>query len=347
MAISGAGRTKSWTGLVIIGVGITVAVVAAPFLIDNNAPAQALLGLLVTFITTLVSIVATKKQSAQDSQDELTRYGLQAWRNLDGLAIKVSTQIPGSKSDAQVLEQWLLDIDQAKWAWRDLLREVFDLQKRLELETEEVAAKYKREKSQTQDPAKLESIEVEQRLELAKLAAKAPLPMKVPVELPCPTCGERVNAQLGEFPGATAHANCPSCGARFPVHRESDGSAFIGGQRNTVPIEFPCPKCNISSSAYAPNDGATEFVQICPGCQTHIGVSGTAKAFTTSDLGALNAQMTCPHCNAKSNIWITPGRNVRFIANCQSCGSAAQIEGTSTDFQVTRPGGGLFGRNAT
>jgi len=114
-------------------------IIGGPLLLAGNPEAQALLGILVALMTTVASIVATRAYARAQAQDQLTRYGLQAWRNLDALSLKLTKRIGTDGVDTFPLEEWLLDVDQAKLAWRDLLREVFELQHRLESETEEVA----------------------------------------------------------------------------------------------------------------------------------------------------------------------------------------------------------------
>lgn len=324
-----------WISVGVFGTAIVATVLAAPFLIGGNAVGQSLFGLLITLLTTLIAVFASRQYSKREAQGELTRYGLQAWRNLDGLAIKLSKRIESSDVGDPQLEQWLLDVDQAKWAWRDLLREVFDLQKRLELETEEVAAKFKREIGEAADPALKEQLESEQKLALAKLSAKAPLPLRVPAKTRCPSCSSDVVAQVGESAGDTAHAQCTRCGARFPVHRQADGSVFVGGQAERVKIAVACPACSEPISIAAPWGESVEFVRTCPHCQTHYRFVGSAKEQSLADLGRINAKAKCPRCASENDIWVSPNRPVRFALPCRSCGQGIQIEGTREQFRVS------------
>ena len=316
---------------------IVLIVLAAPFLIKENATAQSLFGLLVAIVTTLLSIYATRHFSKRQTQDELTRYGLQAWRNLDGLAIKLSKRIESSDQSDPQLEQWLLDVDQAKWAWRDLLREIFDLQKRLELETEEVAAKFKLDIGKESDPVVREQLEAEQKLALAKLSARAPLPLRVPVKVQCPTCQADVIVSLGEAAGDTAHTACAKCMSRFPVHRQIDGSTTVGGQAERVKASVSCPSCKGTIMLPVPWGEEVEFVRACPHCQAHFRFAGTARAHKLEDLGKVNAKATCPTCKADNELWLSPDHSVRFLVSCRECRNRIQIEGNRESFTAKLP----------
>ena len=115
------------------------AIFAGPFVISTNSLAQGFFGLLTTAVATGIGIWASWRYSKSSDRERLTRYGLLAWRNIDALSVKVRQQIQIGSANPDVMESWLLDVDQAKWAWRDLLRELFELQERLQLEREEIA----------------------------------------------------------------------------------------------------------------------------------------------------------------------------------------------------------------
>lgn len=170
-------RARMPARVIVGGFVIACALIAGPFLIQGSALALALFGVLVAFLTTLLSVYATHWYSERTHKGDLTRCGLQAWRNLDSLQIKVSqqTRVPGI--DERVLAGWLLDIDQAKWAWQDLLREVFELQSRLQAETNEVAAKYKPQIESAVSPAAKSQLNLMRAAELAGLSSRAPLPL--------------------------------------------------------------------------------------------------------------------------------------------------------------------------
>lgn len=129
---NGNSNLKKYWPWVVIAVVILIGSAIAPIVFSGNSAALGIFGVLLTFVTTLFSVLATKYYAEMDHQNTLTRYGLQAWRNLDSLAIKVEKAIERNDPENHQLEEWLLDIDRAKLGWRDLLQEVFALQERLE-----------------------------------------------------------------------------------------------------------------------------------------------------------------------------------------------------------------------
>ncbi len=101
---------------------------AAPFFLTANPLAQLFFNLSLAMITTLVSVYATRFYSLTQVREDLTRYGLQAWRSLDSLQVKISQHLGTNVIPQATLHAWILDVDGAKWAWRDLLRGLFEVQ---------------------------------------------------------------------------------------------------------------------------------------------------------------------------------------------------------------------------
>jgi len=325
--------------LVLGGLVIAGALLVGPFVLQGNELALALFGVLVALLTTLLSVYATHWYAESSSKGELTRYGLQAWRNLDSLQIKVSQQTGVSGLDDRVLAGWLLDIDQSKWAWQDLLREVFDLQARLQAETNEVAARYKPQIESAVSPAVKSQLELKQASELAGLASKAPLPLRVPVDVTCPRCRSAVTGHLGQSTGETAWPICRSCQYRFPIHRQPDGGVKVG-EPDKVAITVKCPACQSEMRLWVSEERDILFVTSCPSCKTHIQFDGTAGDHSLKDLKVTNAEFACPECGKNSPVWVSPGRRVRFLANCELCKTLVQIvsDGETVHANKVEPG---------
>jgi hypothetical protein len=238
--------------LVVLGL-----IVGATFLPSQSA--QILAGILGTVIATLVSVFASYHFSAaaagRGAKDELTRYGLLAWRNLDSLQLKLDQQLQQpAPVTPDTLRSWSLDVDQAKWAWRDLLRDVFALQERLQAETVELARKF-REEMQKAAPAERPRLEAEHQLQLARLQSSSPLPLRIPGEVPCPNCGGLVSVLVGRNTGDTHTLRCPSCKRMFHAHRNADGSLFVrrSGHHFGATPATPAPA---ASGAAKPGAGA-------------------------------------------------------------------------------------------
>lgn|GEM_PF-6432605 len=215
------------SGIIIVGL-----VIGGSFIDDRVG--QILAGLLTAIITTLVSVFATYHSSnaaqSRAAKDELTRYGLLAWRNLDSLQLKVRQELEQTKPEnSKTLNGWLLDIDQAKWAWQDILREVFDLQERLQAETYELARDYK-EKIGAAKPSDRLKLEAEKQAHFARLITSSPLPLKIPAEVSCPNCSNPVAIMIGQNTGDTSTLRCPTCRRGFHAHRAADGSLFTRKQ---------------------------------------------------------------------------------------------------------------------
>jgi hypothetical protein len=211
-------------------IAISALVVGAPFLPDRSA--QILAGVLTTVVTTFVGVYATYHSASASSRrifnEELTRYGLLAWRNVDSLEIKLQAalQQPGPTLARDSVKEWLLDIDQAKWAWQDILREVFDLQQRLQAETYELAQEYREKIRSTQDPFERHRLAVEQQVKLVSLASSSPLPIRVPIDVRCPNCGADTAVSVGPNSGDSDTTRCSACRRLFHAHRASDGRLF-------------------------------------------------------------------------------------------------------------------------
>lgn len=317
---------------------VAVAVVAGPFVIRGNELALGLFGLIVAFATTLISVYATKWYAEASARDELTRYGLQAWRNLDSLQVKVSQQINDSEVEDRVLAGWLLDIDQAKWAWQDLLREVFKLQARFETETSEVASRYKAQIHSAMSPEAKSELESKQAAELATIASKAPLPLRVPAEVVCPRCKAQVTARLGQSSGDTAWPVCGTCQLRFPIHRQPDGGIRIGEAESKAEVLAKCPRCTGDLRLWIPKGRSILFISICPHCKTHVQFNGTAESHQLEDLKVTNTEFTCPECGGEYSGWVSPGRPVRFLTSCEVCHKPVQVVSDGSNAVAVKAG---------
>jgi transcription elongation factor Elf1 len=306
--------------------------VASPFVFGDNAEATAVFGLLLVFMTTLASVLATRYYARVTFQDTLTRYGLQAWRNLEALSLKIQKTLAGGVADDTRLEEWLLDVDQAKLGWRDLLQHVFALQERLERESSEIAIKYQKQLDAAQSAEERAKIEILKEQELAEKSSRAPLPMRMPVIVNCPECGEKMSTLLGTNPSDTRWLDCPSCNLHFPVHRARDGEAKIGGTKSKA-TSIKCPSC--STQNQLKNKRSAGIIE-CSECSTHILYSGSPGHEKVEDLGVTNSDIECPYCTEKQTIWINPTKPVQFFAACTSCNNAIQVEGTSAEHTVSK-----------
>lgn len=217
-SLSSLRQMRSW--LFLAAALVVVLIIGGAFLKDRVA--QVLTSVLTAVITTLVSVFATYHSSAaskgQKAKEELTRYGLLAWRNLNSLQLKVKEQSRlGQAIGKETLEAWLLDIDDAKLAWQDLLRETFLLQQRLQIEISEFAREYA-EKLRQARPEDRPRLHAEHQAELANLLTQAPLPVRIPTEVQCPNCGASVTAWIGHNSGDSHTLLCPVCRRRFHSH---------------------------------------------------------------------------------------------------------------------------------
>jgi len=203
---------------------LLVAIVGGPFLIQGNALAQGLYGLITTAIATGIGVWASWNYSRSSDKERLTRYGLLAWRGLNSLQVKVTEQLGAQSIPEPTLHAWIMDIDGAKWAWQDLLRELFQLQDRLQGETDEVVQKYKEAIAASSSMEERSNLETRQVAELAQLAARAPLPIKLSEEVVCPKCETRMMARVGSASGDSGWPVCPNCQTRLAVFRQSDGT---------------------------------------------------------------------------------------------------------------------------
>ena len=310
---------------------LTISLVVAPFLLKNNYEAQILYNFVVVIVTTLISVYFSIYSARAQSQDELTRYGLQAWRNLDSLSVKVSRQLGRKGADERPLHEWLLDVDQAKLAWRDLLREVFELQSRIEAETEEIAYKYKLELAEAKTPADRLQLEQRQAIEIARKQKEAPLPLKVPVKVACPKCESEVVGLIGQNQGDTVWLVCDRCNVPFAVQRMGEsvrvGSTFFGPDQD-VAILLECPACKERQEVRVPATRPVEFVRQCRKCKNFIGFKGNASEFELSEKEH-NATYKCPYCQSENCLWVAPGKVVRFYKTCEACRQVVSITGSS------------------
>ncbi|WP_342594991.1 hypothetical protein AAGT95_20585 [Salinicola lusitanus] len=266
--------------LVVVGLITFVAIIVGPFVIQGNSVAQALFGLITTAIAAGIGVWASWVYSRNADKERLTRYGLLAWRNIDALSVKLRQQMQSGPARAEVLESWLLDIDSAKWAWRDLMREVFELQERLTLETEEVALEYKQKIGAAADQDERIKLENEFRLALARIRNRAPLPINERELIACPNCGSEVSTSLGSENGSTAWPECDGCGALFPVHRKNDGEVSVNSDAAKLPVRRNCPGCQTQLMWRIPTMKKVHFLFTCPDCDSSIQCDGSARNFT-------------------------------------------------------------------
>ncbi|KAB2888131.1 MAG: hypothetical protein F9K32_17565 [Desulfobulbaceae bacterium] len=326
---------SSYWWLALIAAVIFIGSAASPFVFSNNPQATAVFSVLLTFITTTASILATKYYAKMDYQNTLTRYGLQAWRNLDSLAIKVEKAINRDTIESFQLEEWLLDIDRAKLGWRDLLQELFALQERLEKESSEIAVRYQEQLKSASTPEEVNKIQKEREDALAEKSAKAPLPLRLPVSVPCPECGTEQTGLLGTNSADTGWILCVKCNVKFAVHRAIDGSVRVGGTLKGPKKDTPltCPDCNYENSIDAKK---TAGIILCDTCNTHILYSGSKGKFKVESLGVTNSEISCPYCNEKQQIWINPTREVAFLTSCKKCNLPVQISGSKDNIHTSK-----------
>jgi transcription elongation factor Elf1 len=258
------------------------AILIGPFLISDNSVAQALFGIITTALATGIGVWASWNHAKSADQERLTRYGLLAWRNIDALSVKLRQQMLHGSAKPEVLESWLLDIDGAKWAWRDLLREVFELQERLTLETEEVALEYKQKIGSATDETERIKLENEFRLAMVRIRNRAPLPIAEKELVDCPNCGAEVAATLGSENGSTTWPECDRCGALFPIHRKSDGEVSVNAEASKLLVKDDCPSCGAPQSWKVPSHKPVRFLFRCTQCDRSMQCDGTSQEFRVS-----------------------------------------------------------------
>jgi hypothetical protein len=328
----------SWVipAVAVLLVLVAVLVFVMPFVLVGNASAQIFAGIVLTILSTLASVICTYFYSRQQHQDELTRYGIQAWRSLDALAIKLSQHVGDDTWDSDTLRGWLLDVDGAKWAWRDLLREVFELQSRLEEEKDEIATKFRQQIEQADSPSARMQLETEQSRALRQLAARAPLPMSLPEEADCPNCGTHLAADLGTASGDTRWVTCGNCDCRFAIHRQADGTVKIGAAARWRVFSEACPSCGDDVKLSVPEGRHVEFATKCNGCGHHLQFSGLSQDHEFVDLGTDNISFVCPACSGEVTAWISPRGVASFKTPCPRCNGMLTISGSPERFEVTR-----------
>ncbi|WP_136256581.1 hypothetical protein [Metallibacterium scheffleri] len=263
-------------------IAILMAIFIGPFVISGNSLAQAMYGLLTAAVATAIGVWASWNYSRNSDKERLTRYGLLAWRNVDALSVKVRQQIQVGSANIDMLQSWLLDIDQAKWGWRDLLRELFELQERLELEREEISQKYKDKIDATESESERKKLEGQSRIELAKISARAPLPIPEKQQVACPSCGNSVEFILGTETGASAWPMCDGCGAIFPVHRKSETDVAVNADALKLPVSKNCPHCSATNEWKIPVNRSVHFLYHCTSCFKAMQCHGTASDFTVT-----------------------------------------------------------------
>tara|TARA_E500000318_G_C3554438_1_gene210422 strand:+ start:185 stop:1012 length:828 start_codon:yes stop_codon:yes gene_type:complete len=271
-------------GFGVFGIIVLILVVLGPFVASENHLAQSLYGVIVTCVATGLGIWASKIFGSRTDKEHLTRYGLSAWRNLDSLSVKIRQRLNSEIDSSEVIEAWLLDVDQAKLAWKDLLHEVFDLQKRLEAESEEVALKYKEQMERAESDKEKHDLERKKRAELTKINSKAPLPIKKYEVCACPSCGASIEFKLGDEKNSTAWPICKECGATFPVHRQSEDDFVVNENAMKVPVRRTCADCGYEMIFSIPTTRNISFSHSCPSCQSGLKCSGRATSFEVSKI---------------------------------------------------------------
>lgn len=266
----------------IAAVVVLILVLAGPFFTKDNTVATSLYGLITAALATGVGIWASWKYSQNSDKDRLTRYGLQAFRNVEGLSLKVKQKVQAGSADVETLESWLYDIDQAKWSWKDLLRDLFELQERLKLEQEEIGQRFQRRIDSTTDPTERKRLEEERGLEIAKIGSKSPLPITTYETVDCPNCGQMVTIQLNGEAGASAWPTCESCGALFPIHRLADSRIYINDEALKVPVSKQCPNCSFSNTLKVPPLKEVHFRGRCKQCGENFQCDGNANNLEVS-----------------------------------------------------------------
>ena len=328
-------------------------VLVVPFTISDNAAAQILFSVLLALVTTIVSIVETRKSAKDQLQGELTKYGLQAFRYLENLSRKIRTRRMSLNAplSTELLDAWLndiqSDIDHAKQTWQDLLREQPRLTRRLEgLEQLDI------EIDTTQDPLERAQLMRHRDQEIALLASGSPL-IPIPVDIPCPYCRSTVRAELGKHRGDTSRPSCNNCHRRFFIHRQMNGGVAYGGDiaanrpRECEWVSLKCPnvECKKDMRVELPLYGSVLFETECRECGTHVQISGNCDRNSAVSLGKENATMKCPSCQNESSVWISP-QGARFLKRCGHCGKSVEIEGTPQDFQLSMASAELPSDNA-
>ncbi len=325
-----------WYFTIIILVFVFLPFLLSPLFLGNNAIAQLFFNFLLALITIFVSAYVTHVYSQRNLKDEITRYGLQAWRNLDSLEVKLLQHHEDVCISQNTLNSWILDVDAAKWAWQDLLKEAFEIQDRLQAETEEIVSRYRRDIAQTSSSEEKLKLEQNQKTELAGLFSRAPLPLKLSEKVLCPNCNYTLNARVGSSAGDSDWPTCPNCNTNFPVFRLADGT-IEGSKLESQEIEKPCPKCKTEITFNLYEEKEISFLILCPKCSTHIQFCGDINQQKLIDLGVTNAEFVCLFCSNNNKCWIAPGRKVSFKKNCGTCGREVRITGKVEKFEVTAP----------
>ena len=305
-----------------------------PFFLASNPTAQVFFNLFIAILTTFISVQATRHYSENTLQESLTRYGLQAWRTLNSLQVKISQNLGLSDISDTTLQSWIMDVDDSKWAWRDLLRELFELQDRLQIETEEVTERYMEEIAKSNDPAERSNLEQRKVTEIAKLQSMAPLPFKLAESVLCPECKLPLTARVGKNPGDSDWPVCTNCGATFPVFRKTDGNVSTSERTPLTTITKYCPNCENEIIIPLYEDREHSFLVRCYECKTHLQFQGDLENQTLEDLGKENANFECPLCGIEQPCWIAPGRRVSFRTKCIHCFKYVHIQGTIDNFEV-------------
>lgn len=266
--------------------GVTLlAVLTAPFLIAHNSLAQAMLGIITTGVAVLIGVWASWNYSKIVYKERLTRFGLLGWRCIDSLSVKVRQQILIGTPIDHVLESWLLDIDNAKLAWKEQLRDAFELQERLLVEREEVANQFKQKIASATDASVRQKLEGQMRIAVAKIENKALLPFPKDEEVDCPNCSSPVRFPLGTQLNSSFWPICSACNATFPAQLQANGAVFANPTALKLSVTKPCPLCNSPINWRVSPTKAVHFLLTCSNCSVPIQCDGTWSQFEVSLAG--------------------------------------------------------------
>lgn len=168
------------------------------------------------------------------------------------------------------------------------------------------------------------------------LSESRALRQREPIQVQCPICEHEFNTSLGNMQGDTATPRCSNCGARFNIHRQSDGSVKYGSPPpETETVRPDCPGCGASIVLQIPVDREVNFFYQCKVCRTHIRCTGSAEALSVEDLGTHNITVKCPKCGNGNEMFIAPDKTVRFTRPCGSCNTTMQITGSLSAYSVS------------
>jgi hypothetical protein len=332
----------SWELMALL-VALVAALLGIAYLISGNTAATFLVSLLIAVLTTIVSVIATRQEARRSFEDTLTQYGRQAWTSLERLEEKVRKRLENDEHvDNVTLDDWALDIAHAKDVWRDLLEKDLDKTDRIQEQLEKTGQEFEQKLREVQSNSEWMRLHTQLQQKVERLAKRAPLPtrpVKVNVTVSCPNCDDNVEAELGISGGESAWPTCLQCGYRFPIHRLADGSVRVSNTAQRTSARYGCPSesCDAEIVLDVPKSGSVAFIKQCQACGTHVQFRGSHEKPYVTNLGRFNSEFICPHCSISDEVFIAPGRHVRFLHKCRHCCVQVQIEGMLGDFTARPP----------